>query len=58
VSEAIDATTVVTACRDPKDSKLLSVAVDGGTDVIVSGEQDRLALHPFKGTAIISPRFF
>jgi putative PIN family toxin of toxin-antitoxin system len=47
-----------TACRDPKDDKFLEVAVAGEADVIVSGDQDLLVLHPFAGIPILSPGDF
>lgn len=45
----------IRACRDPGDDKFLEVAVHGRADVIVTGDADLLALHPFRGNAIISP---
>jgi len=45
----------IRACRDPRDDKFLEVAVHGRADVIITGDQDLLALHPFKGIAIITP---
>ena len=48
----------ITACRDPKDNKLLAVAVAGQADVIVSGDQDLLVLHPFAGIPIVPPVTF
>ena len=48
----------VTACRDPHDNKFLEVAVSGEADVIVSGDDDLLALSPFQGIPVISPRGF
>jgi putative PIN family toxin of toxin-antitoxin system len=47
-----------TACRDPMDDKFLEVAVAGQADVIVSGDQDLLALHPFEGIPILTPADF
>jgi putative PIN family toxin of toxin-antitoxin system len=47
----------ITACRDPKD-KFLEVAVAGKADVIVSGDQDLLVLHPFAGIPIVPPAAF
>ena len=47
-----------TACRDPKDDKFLEIAVAGGADVIVSGDQDLLVLHPFAGIPILQPAAF
>ena len=43
------------ASRDPKDDKFLDVAVNGRADVIVTGDGDLLALHPFHGIAILTP---
>jgi uncharacterized protein len=48
----------VTACRDPKDDKFLSLAVNGKATHIVSGDADLLVLHPFRGIEIISPGAF
>jgi putative PIN family toxin of toxin-antitoxin system len=48
----------ITACRDPKDAKFLEVAVAGSADVIVSGDQDLLVLHPFAGIPIVPPAAF
>ena len=46
------------ACRDPKDNKFLELAVTGQADCIVSGDQDLLVLHPFRGVPIVTPRGF
>ena len=43
------------ASRDPNDDKFLDVAVNGRADVIVTGDGDLLALHPFRGIAILTP---
>jgi len=48
----------ITACRDPRDDRFLEVAVAGKADVIVSGDQDLLVLHPFDGTPIVEPVIF
>lgn len=45
----------VRASRDPKDDKFLEVSVNGDADVLVSGDQDLLVLHPFRGTDIVTP---
>ena len=45
----------IRACRDPRDDKFLEVAVHGRADVIVTGDTDLLALHPFRGIAILTP---
>lgn len=48
----------VAACRDPDDDKFLEVAVNGQADVIVSGDNDLLALHEFRRIPIITPAAF
>lgn len=45
----------VTACRDPTDDKFLELAVNGRADLIVSGDGDLLALHPFRQVPIVAP---
>jgi uncharacterized protein len=45
----------IRACADAKDDKFLELAVDGRADLILTGDQDLLALHPFQGIAIITP---
>lgn len=45
----------IRACRDPKDDKFLELAVHGRADAIVTGDQDLLTLHPFRGIAILTP---
>lgn len=46
---------IIRASRDPKDDKFLELAVDGRADLILTGDQDLLALHPFRGIAIVTP---
>ncbi len=41
-------------CRDPDDDKFLELALSGDADVIVSGDDDLLVLHPFRGIPILS----
>jgi putative PIN family toxin of toxin-antitoxin system len=48
----------ITVCRDPKDNKFLEKAVAGEADVIVSGDQDLLVLHPYAGIPILPPAAF
>ena len=45
----------VRACRDPKEDKFLEVALNGKAAVILSGDSDLLALHPWQGIPILSP---
>ena len=57
-AEMIAVASNIVACRDPKDDKFLDVAVDGGSNYIVSGDADLLALHPFRGISILTPQQF
>ncbi len=54
-AEVVPIAQAVTGCRDPKDDKFLAVAVNGRADVLISGDLDLLALHPFRGIAIVTP---
>jgi putative PIN family toxin of toxin-antitoxin system len=45
-------------CRDPKDDKFLQLAVSGQAARVVTGDEDLLALHPFRGIAIMTPARF
>lgn len=53
--EIVEVVQQVRACRDPDDDKFLEVAVNGRADVIVSGDADLLALHPFRQIRILAP---
>ena len=47
-----------TVCRDPNDNMILELAVSGQADFIVTGDTDLLALDPFEGIRIVTPRAF
>lgn len=53
--ELVEIVQRVQASRDPKDDKFLEVAINGGAQVVVSGDSDLLTLHPFRGIAIVTP---
>jgi putative PIN family toxin of toxin-antitoxin system len=57
-AEAITVVDVVMECRDPDDDKFLELAVSGKATHIVTGDADLLALHPFRGIAIVRPQSF
>ncbi len=42
-------------CRDPKDDKFLEVALNGKADLILTGDADLRALHPWRDVTILSP---
>jgi putative PIN family toxin of toxin-antitoxin system len=55
IAEIVPIVHVVRACRDPRDDKFLELAVNGEADLIVTGDKDLLALHPFRGIPILTP---
>jgi putative PIN family toxin of toxin-antitoxin system len=58
VAERVSVVTVVRACRDPKNDKLLEAAVNGAADIIVSGNADLPGSNPFRRIRIVSPANF
>jgi putative PIN family toxin of toxin-antitoxin system len=52
----IESVPLISACRDPKDDKFLALALTGRADFILTGDQDLLALHPFRSIDIFNPR--
>jgi predicted nucleic acid-binding protein len=57
-AEFVAITEKVAVCRDPTDDKFLELAVNGGADVIVTGDIDLLVLDPFRRIPIVTPRDF
>ncbi len=45
-------------CRDRDDGKVLAAAIAGQADVILTGDDDLLALREYEGIRILSPRQF
>ena len=41
-------------CRDPRDDKFLELALNGKADLILTGDVDLLAMHPWQGIAILT----
>jgi putative PIN family toxin of toxin-antitoxin system len=48
----------IRAYRDAKDDKFLELAVSGSAAYIISGDDDLLALHPFRGIAVMTAAAF
>ena len=46
---------VLGVCRDPADDMVLSAALEGRADIIVTGDRDLLALEEHEGIAIDLP---
>jgi uncharacterized protein len=55
VVELVPITQRVELCRDPRDDKFLELALAGWADFLLTGDADLLTLHPFRGTAILTP---
>lgn len=51
-AEFVIVQTKIDACRDPKDNFLLSLAVDGNADILLTGDKDLLDLIKFGETKI------
>ncbi len=56
VAEMIEINETFNVCRDPKDDKLLDLAICGEASFIVTGDKDLLVLNSFRGVEIITPR--
>lgn len=54
IAELIPIVQTVQICRDPKDDKFLELAINGEAALIVTGDNDLLALHPFRGVSIFN----
>lgn len=50
-----DSTSCVKECRDPGDDQYLELALASEADLIVSSDQDLLALDPWRGVRILRP---
>lgn len=51
-------TSHITLCRNPKDNEVLSLAVDGAADYIITGDNDLLTLGKIEQTMIMKPKEF
>jgi putative PIN family toxin of toxin-antitoxin system len=45
-------------CRDPSDDRVLEAAVSGRADFVMTGDEDLLALDPFRTIRIVTPSEF
>ena len=45
---------IVNVCRDVKDNFLLSLAIDGDVDYLITGDNDLLILKHYKKTSILT----
>jgi uncharacterized protein len=58
VAEWVTIAGVVHVCRDPDADKFLETAINGEASCIVTGDAELLALDPFNGLRILTPRAF
>jgi len=58
IAEIIAINETIKVCRDPKDDKLIELAVGGKAAFSVTGDKDLLVLNPFRGVEIITPKEF
>ena len=57
-SKHIEITESIQVCRDPKDDRVLELAVCGNAAYIVTGDADLLVLNPFRGIGVLRPADF
>lgn len=55
IVECVPITRRVRICRDPKDDAILDVALNGGADLIITGDHDLLSLGEFEDALILTP---
>ena len=58
VSEWVAITGAAMGCRDSKDDKVLETALIGRADAIVTGDEDLLVMHPFRGIPVLRATTF
>ena len=51
----IDSLRAVQDCVDPKDNMILECALSGDADLILSGDDHLLRLHPWRGIRVLKP---
>lgn len=54
----VDVTVHIQECRDPKDDKVLELALSSHATCVISGDQDLLELNPFRQIPILTPAEF
>jgi putative PIN family toxin of toxin-antitoxin system len=54
----VEPAVAVRDCRDAKDNRYLELALAAAADAIVSGDEDLLVLHPWRGIPVLGPAMF
>lgn len=58
IARMIPVLSIVEDCRDPDDNRLLALAQDSQSEVVLTGDRDLLSLHPWRGIALVPPHAF
>ncbi|AFZ57698.1 putative toxin-antitoxin system toxin component, PIN family [Anabaena cylindrica FACHB-243] len=58
IAEMVDVLNPVQVCRDAKDDKFISLAIDGSANLIITGDEDLLVLNSYQNIHIVSPNNF
>jgi uncharacterized protein len=58
VAQEVDPRMHVTDCADADDNRVLECALESRAQFLVTGDRDLLALHPYRGISILTPRQF
>ena len=58
VTTVVPVLSVVTDCRDPTDNGFLALALDSGSECMISGDSDLITLSPWRDIIIVPPREF
>lgn len=55
ITKPVVITKRIEICKDPDDNKFFELAVCGKAKLLLTGDKDLLALHPFRGISIVKP---
>ena len=55
IAVIIEPGSLIEVCRDPKDNHVLEAAVNGSAAVVLTGDNDLLALDPFHQIRVLRP---
>lgn len=55
IADLVPIVHTIRVCRDPRDDKVLELAVNGEADLIVTDDDDLFVLDPFRGIRIVRP---
>ena len=58
VAKVLSVELKISDCRDPKDNKFLELALTANAEIIVTGDDDLLVLHPYHSVHIMKSSAF